>query len=144
MKITAIEPILLRVPYEERIRKQYHHFGLNEQVTVYKFHTDTGLIGLGENPGPVFEQELLDAYIGTNPFDHVMGKGRFNLDMACYDLMGKHLGLPAWKLMGQQVRQWVSMGWWMPSMSPEDSAAEVQVAAERGYRGAQMQSQSIL
>ena len=64
-----------------------------------------------------------------------MGTGRFNLDMACYDLMGKHLGLPAWKLMGQQVREWVSMGWWMPSMSPEDSAAEVQEAAARGYRG---------
>ena len=48
--------------------------------------------------------------------------------------MGKHLGLPAWKLMGQQVREWVSMGWWMPSMSPEDSAAEVQEAAARGYR----------
>ena len=135
MKITEIEPILLRVPYEERIRKQFHHFGLDEQTTVYKFHTDTGLIGLGENPGPPFEQEILDPYLGTNPFDHVMGQGRFNLDMACYDLMGKHLGLPAWKLMGQQVRQWVSMGWWMPCMSPEDSAAEVQVAAERGYRG---------
>ena len=135
MKITEIESIALRVPYEERIRKQFYHFGLDEQTTVYKFHTDTGLVGLGENPGPPFEPELLDAYIGTNPFDHLMGEGRFNLDMACYDLMGKHLDLPAWKLMGQQVRQWVSMGWWMPSMSPEDSAAEVQVAAERGYRG---------
>ena len=46
---------------------------------------------------------MLDAYLGTNPFDYIMGEGRFNLDMACYDLMGKHLGLKAWKLMGQQV-----------------------------------------
>ncbi|MCZ6679217.1 MAG: mandelate racemase/muconate lactonizing enzyme family protein [Candidatus Poribacteria bacterium] len=135
MKITAIEPIPLRVPYEERIRKRFYHFNMTDEVTVYKFHTDTGLTGLGENIGPPFEQDLLDAYLGTDPFDHVMGKGRFNLDMACYDLMGKHLGLPAWKLMGQQVRQWVSMGWWMPCMSPEDTAAEIQVAAERGYRG---------
>ena len=63
-----------------------------------------------KTPGPPFEQDLLDAYLGTNPFDHVMGTGRFNLDMACYDLMGKHLGLPAWKLMGQQVREWVKHG----------------------------------
>ena len=27
MKITEIESIPLRVPYEERIRKQFHHFG---------------------------------------------------------------------------------------------------------------------
>ena len=135
MKITEIEPIPLRVPYEERIRRKFYHFGMTEEITVYKFHTDTGLTGLGENVGPPFDQESLDAYLGANPFDHLMGEGRFNLDMACYDLMGKHLGLPAWKLMGQQVRQWVAMGWWMPSMSPEDTAAEVQVATERGYRG---------
>ena len=135
MKITEIEVIPLRVPYEARIRKAYYHFAMREEVTVYKFHTDTGLIGLGENVGSPFGQEMLETYIGTDPFDHVMGQGRFNLDMACYDLMGKHLGLPAWKLMGQQVRQWVSMGWWMPCMSVEDTAAEVQVAAERGFRG---------
>ena len=75
MKITEIESIPLRVPYEERIRKQFYHFGIDEQVTVYKFHTDSGLIGLGENPGPPFEQELLDLYLGTNPFDHIMGPG---------------------------------------------------------------------
>ena len=135
MKITEIEVIPLRVPYEARIRKAYYHFAMKEEVTVYKFHTDTGLVGLAENVGSPFGQEMLETYIGTDPFDHVMGQGRFNLDMACYDLMGKHLGLPAWKLMGQQVRQWVSMGWWMPCMSAEDTAAEVQVAAERGFRG---------
>ncbi len=135
MRITDIEAIALRVPYEDRIREQYHYFGSEEDVTVYKFLTDTGLVGLGENPGPPFEQELLDAYLGTDPFDHLMSEGRYNLDMACYDLMGKQLGLPAWKLMGQQMRRWVSMGWWMPCMAPEDAAQEVQVAAERGYRG---------
>ena len=144
MKITTIEVIPLRIPYEDRIRKAFYHFGMNEEVTVYKFHTDTGLVGLSENPGPPFEQSLLDAYLGTNPFDHVMGTGRFNLDMACYDLMGKHLGLPAWKLMGQQVREWVSMGWWMPSMSPEDSAAEVQEAACPRLSRAEMQSPRLL
>ncbi len=135
MKITDIEVLPLRLPYEERIRKQYYHFAMEEGHTVYRFHTDVGLVGLGENPGPPFEQELLNPYLGTDPFDHTMSTGPFNLDMACYDLMGKHLGVPAWKVMGQQRRQWVSMGWWMPCMSPEDSAAEVQVAAERGYRG---------
>jgi len=135
MKITEIETIPLRLPYEERIRKQYYHFAMVEEHTVYKFHTDTDLVGLGENPGSPFPQEMLDAYLGTDPFDHVMSTGIFNLDMACYDLMGKHLGVPAWKVMGQQRRQWVNMGWWMPCMSPEDSAAEVAIAAERGYRG---------
>ncbi len=135
IKIIDIEVLPLLVPYEARIRKRFYHFGMSEHLTIYKIHTDTGLVGLGENPGPPFPQEQLDVYLGTNPFDHVMSTGVFNLDMACYDLMGKHLGVPAWKVMGQQVRPWVSMGWWMPCMSPEDSAAEVQEAAGCGYRG---------
>ena len=135
MKIVDIEAIALRVPYEERIRKAFYHFAMTEELTLYKFHTDTGLTGLGERVGPPFEQAHLEPYLGSDPFDHVMGTGPFNLDMACYDLMGKHLGQPAWKLMGQQRRQWVSMGWWMPCMSPEDSAREVEIAAGRGYRG---------
>ena len=101
MKITEIEIIPLRLPYEERIRKQYYHFAMIEEHTVYKFHTDTDLVGLGENPGSPFPQEMLDSYLGTDPFDHVMSTGIFNLDMACYDLMGKHLGVPAWKVMGR-------------------------------------------
>ncbi len=135
MKISEVETICLRLPYEQRIRKAFHHFDMPEEHTLYKFHTDSGLVGLGENPGGACEQSLLEPYLGTSPFDHLMDTGRFHLDMACYDLAGKHLGLPAWKLMGQQVRQWVNMGWWMPCMSPEDSAAEVRIAAERGYRG---------
>ena len=80
MKITDIETIPLRVPHEARNRKKYHHFNRREEVTVYKFHTDTGLVGLGENPGSPIDQRELELYLGTDPFDHVMGTGRFNLD----------------------------------------------------------------
>ena len=135
MKITNIEAIQLSVPFEKRIRQKYYHFQMQEEVTVYRFHTDVGLVGLGENPGRPFDKSIIDTYLGTDPFDHVMGHGLYNLDMACYDLMGKFLKLPAWKLMGQQMRQWVNMGWWMPCMSPEDAAKEVEEAIVRGYRG---------
>ena len=74
MRIERIEALSLIVPHEERIRTKFHHFGVTEEVTVYRFHTDNGLIGLGENPGPPLDQALLDGYIGTDPFDHVMGQ----------------------------------------------------------------------
>ncbi|MBD04429.1 MAG: hypothetical protein CME24_08800 [Gemmatimonadetes bacterium] len=135
MKITSIECLHLRLPYQDRIRTRFHHFSMIEEHTVYRFHTDSEWVGLGESVGPPFDEEVLAPYIGTDPVDHLMGSGRFNLDMACYDLVGKQLGQPAWKLMGPQMRQWVSMGWWMPCMSPEDSAAEVEEAVSRGYRG---------
>ena len=135
MKITEIEVISLQVPFEKRIRKKFHHWGMTEQVTVHKFHANTGLMGLGEKSGPLPPQEDLDAYLATDPFDHIMSSRQYYLDMACYDLMGKHLAIPAWKLMGQQVRDWVAMSWWMPCMSPEDTATEIKVAVDRGYLG---------
>ena len=67
MKITEIEAIALRLPYEERIRRQYYHFAMREEHTVYKFHTDTGLVGLGENPGAPFGQEMLDPFSALTP-----------------------------------------------------------------------------
>ncbi len=36
MKITEIEPIPLRVPYEERIRRKFYHFGMTEFVLISK------------------------------------------------------------------------------------------------------------
>ena len=48
MKITEIEAIPLRVPYEERIREKYYHFAMTELVTVYKFYTDTDLSSVSE------------------------------------------------------------------------------------------------
>ena len=60
MKITEIETISLRLPYEQRIRKAFYHFEMPEEHTVYKFHTDSGLVGLGENTGGVSERALLE------------------------------------------------------------------------------------
>ena len=121
--VTDIEVHEITVPYRDWIAGPLNHYYGPTRRTVYVAHTDNGLTGLGESGGPE-SPDVIEQYIGTNPFDHVMGTGLFNLDMACYDLMGKHLGLPAWKLMGQQTRQWVSMGWWMPS-SPWQKRANI-------------------
>ena len=55
------------------------------------------------------------------------------MNMANYDLMGKHLGLPAWKLIGPKVRSWVPVAAWTVSQEPVAMAEEVVQAAGRGY-----------
>lgn len=52
---------------------------------------------------------------------------------ALYDVMGKHLEVPAYKLMGQKVRNRVPVAAWTRQGSPEDLAAEVQRAVAQGY-----------
>ena len=66
--------------------------------------TNTGLEGLGESWGPAPPKGTYAKYIGTDPFDWMGSPTDIAMNMAVYDLMGKHLGLPAWKLLGPRVR----------------------------------------
>ena len=55
------------------------------------------------------------------------------LGMALYDVMGKHLGVPAYKLMGQKVRDAVPVAAWTRPCPPEVFRDEIQRAASQGY-----------
>ncbi len=105
MKIAHIEQIPIAMP----LAKCYdNHAGRMrmydiDQHIVVKVHGDNGLVGYGDyedNPRPVPQAEI-DALIGTNPFDYLLNNFHMGLGMALYDLMGKHVGVPAHKLMGR-------------------------------------------
>jgi L-alanine-DL-glutamate epimerase-like enolase superfamily enzyme len=74
-----------------------------------------------------------EALIGRSPFDFVNASLSPGLMGALYDVMGKHLEVPAHKLMGQKVRDRVPVAAWTRPASPEDLAKEVQRAAAEGY-----------
>ena len=50
-----------------------------------------------------------------------------------HGIMGKSLGIPAWKLMGLQVREWIPVGAWTVAQEPAAMAEEVRQAAAKGY-----------
>ena len=108
LKITDIEAHEIVLPYRDYNAKalfRYHGLTLQRR-TVYIVHTDKGLEGYGERGGPASEVDY-SAYIGTDPFDWIGDSSNLAMNMAVYDLMGKYLEVPAWKLLGQQVRSWI-------------------------------------
>ena len=97
--------------------------------------TDDGLEGLGEYWGPELDVDALCAqYVGTDPFDWLHATEHLWMNMALYDLMGKLLGVPAWKLIGPRVRSWMPVSAWTIAQPPAAMAEEVRQAAARGYR----------
>jgi L-alanine-DL-glutamate epimerase-like enolase superfamily enzyme len=102
--------------------------------TVYVVKTNLGLEGYGESHGPAPEADLLAEYIGTDPFDWIAEPKYLWIGSAMYDLMGKFLGLPTWKLLGQKVRDWVPVAQWTVSQPPDAMAVEARHAARLGYR----------
>jgi L-alanine-DL-glutamate epimerase-like enolase superfamily enzyme len=54
--------------------------------------------------------------------------------MALYDLVGKALGVPVYRLFNlPRVREWCPISWWNIDMPPEAYAAEAKEAVEKGY-----------
>lgn len=135
MRITEIESHPVFIPYRDfnaQLLARYHGQAIQVR-TILVVHTDSGLEGYGESWGTLDAEGLRQRYLGTDPFDWLNAEVDLAMNMALYDLMGKHLGVPAWKLMGQQVRAWVPVAAWTVSQTPEGMAEEVRQAARQGY-----------
>lgn len=136
-RITAVDiiPIFpkLAARYADRVTDMY---GIDCRLAC-RIQTDSGLVGWGDQRvRPWFEvpADMGQDLVGRDPFDFLNGTQTGAINTALYDLMGRCLEVPAYKLMGPQRRTWVSVAAWTRPASPEQLAAEVQRAAAEGYR----------
>ena len=134
MKVTNVEAIPLNPRLTSRNADQKPRFAAIDTQTLFKVTTDNGITGYGDTRG---HYSLTQAEVGDlvdrSPFDFVNGTLNAGLMGALYDAMGKHLEVPAYKLMGQKVRDRVPVAAWTRPASPDDLALEVQRAAAEGY-----------
>jgi len=138
MKITSIDIIPIRPRLHDRTRgREVRFHGINQR-TVFRVRTDNGLTGYGDLRCAPPPQSMVEPLIGGDPFDFINNDLNPGLGGALYDVMGKFLEVPAYKLMGQKVRDSVSVGAWTAQSSPEEFAGEVERAAAQGYRVCKM------
>ena len=137
MKITDIEVIPVAMPLAARYDNHAGRMRMHDmdQHVVVKVHTDNGLVGYGDYEDyPDIADSVIEPLIGRNPFDFLHNNFNLALGMALYDVMGKHLEVPAYKLMGQKVRDAAPVASWTRPCGPEVFAQEIAHAAEQGYR----------
>jgi L-alanine-DL-glutamate epimerase-like enolase superfamily enzyme len=141
LRITGVERIVVDVPFTPRCltwnAREVWQWRISEVIRVTTDVPD--LVGYGETLPHYTWARVPDAAIervkGGNPADFLgddtLGAG---LQMALYDLVGKALGVPAYRLFNlPQVRQWCPISWWNIDMPPEALAEEAQEALARGY-----------
>jgi galactonate dehydratase len=131
-------------------------------LTFVQVHTDDGLVGVGEarmlNHTDALVGYLAEAEVnhikGSDPFDtedlvHRMKYGDYGrageiamsgiacVEMACWDIVGKALGQPVWRLLGGKVRERIKAyanGWYTVERTPEAFHAAAKTVVERGYQ----------
>ena len=121
---------------------------------IIELEADNGLIGLGEPRrgdlyGPLREhadliigKELIDLPIGNLPLPHTDDYDSYFIyeayEMAWFDLLGKHLGVPVHHLLGGKKIDRVPVDFWMGRGTPADTAARAQTGLDLGFRGMKM------
>ncbi|MCC6455905.1 MAG: galactonate dehydratase [Caldilineaceae bacterium] len=145
MKITAFETI----PIQGR-------------AMILKMHTDEGLIGYGEPMNyehwRVVAQAVADMaeyLVGKDPLqieDHwqalyrssysrsmpVMVSALSGIEMAMWDVFGKSVGMPVWKLLGGSVRNRVRVYTGIGGGTPAEVAENARRAVQSGFRAIKM------
>jgi galactonate dehydratase len=148
MKISGVRTHVLGTPWRN--------------LTIVEVETDEGVTGLGEvrmlqhtDALLGFLTEALPHHvIGFDPFDieglvyrmtrhdyarpgEIAMSALAVLEIACWDIKGKVLGLPVHKLLGGQVRDRIKAyanGWYQVERTPEEFHAAATRVVERGYR----------
>jgi muconate cycloisomerase len=130
MKITRIEPIPICVPLKKGLTAKTAHgeHAVSPYVLV-KVHTDEGLVGLGEatisglwsgesqaGTLAVIAEYLAPQLVGRDPRDITLARRAMDfiiklnpfakaaVEMALWDIAGKAVGLPVYRLLGGKVR----------------------------------------
>lgn len=135
MKITDVEVIRIYAPLAKRYEK--HRIRLNQidHRAVFKVQTDNGLVGYGDSdwPEPLPPRSSFEPLVGRDPFDFINNRFNPGLGGALYDVMGKYLEVPAYKLMGQKLRDAVRVAAWTRPASPAVFREEIRRAVGQGY-----------
>jgi galactonate dehydratase len=123
---------------------------------VVRLTTDTGLIGIGQTACwgyPTAVQSIVDVYreylIGQNPlriehhWQHLYRMAPFRgtaimgavsaIDIALYDIKGKHFEVPVWELLGGNVRDKIRLHLLSGGGSPEANFKAAKAAVDEGF-----------
>lgn len=173
MKISKLEIIPLRLPVKYALVESGGTFSYFDHVVV-RLHADNGVQGLGEVEAyPSFERLGVETQAGIVSVlrDHlapaVVGESAFAMnkiwqkmdatmvgfwrvkaaiDNALYDLIGKHLGVPAYDLLGGKVRDSYvveGVGYGISIDEPRAVARVAKDAVDRGYRQLELKAGDV-
>jgi len=157
MKITGLETTIVAVPFKKPHPESFKVSTGPLIATIIQVHSDEGITGLGEAYGGELTKFIIERaeplIVDEDPFDvqriqkrlyaeydlfHVHPhKASWALDaitMAIWDLMGKALGKPLYKLWGGAFRKRIPFWGWVHRAPLDRMADEAKDLVKEGYK----------
>lgn len=157
MKIVDFETITYKTPLKTPVLMSFTN-QTHSVTTVVRLKTDEGITGVGpiyyrsRRTDTILNKEIKPILIGQDPFDverivsdfirhfpalwtlegSVLPIGA--VEIACWDIMGKALGVPLYRLMGGKYRDKVPVTAFLGIKKPEDVVKDAKDAVKRGIR----------
>src|ERR1051325_30546 len=162
MKITGIEKIKVLVPSRPdainspEIRDPLHmlmHDGKPawqvqfDEIAkyIYRIQTDDGVEGIGESyraVNPAVVDGIIRSLIGADPMKMNLrdlpipwSREYDGFEAALFDLVGKKLGVPAYRLLGGAYREWIPVDAWTGRRTTADAIRKAEEAFRAGFHG---------
>jgi len=98
--------------------------------TLTRVRLQCGAMGWGDAIGPPRDA---DEWVGRSAVVALRGCRDSALQMACYDAVGRALGVPAHQLMGRQRRPRVPFAYWTIDLPPKTLQRQILHAASLGH-----------
>lgn len=139
LKVSRVERFVVDIPFTPRQQRITERTVFNWGILeLCKVTTDAGIVGWGETVIHYTHARVTDSsvhrVINANPAevmnDDSLGAG---LQMALYDVVGKALGVPCYRLLGTKQHDWVPISWWSNEATADDWAEEAKDAVDKGY-----------
>lgn len=157
MKITDIEVVPVSIPFNVPFKIPGGEVPSADH-TLVKVHTDAGVYGIGEaatiaayseetvySTYAVITRVLRPLLIGRDPTNigaihqamrqavHANYFAKAAIDLACYDILGKHLGVPVSTLLGGAYRDRILVGQSIGIKDAATAAADAVRYVEQGF-----------
>jgi muconate cycloisomerase len=162
MRITEIEKIKVVVParpdsinspetfdpydvlvLDGRVRTQVQFDEIWKYI--YRVRTDEGLEGIGESyrhVSPETVDAIIRSLVGGSPMQMNLrdlpipwSREYDGFEAAVFDLVGKKLGVPAYRLLGGGYRDWIEVDYWTGRRSTVDAIRKAREGCEKGFGG---------
>lgn len=112
---------------------------------LYRVKTDEGLEGWGESyrgVNPQVVDGIIAGLVGADPMKMNLralpiawSREYDGFEAAIFDLVGKKLGVPAYRLLGGAFREWVNVDYWTGRRSTADAVRKAVDAHRLGFKG---------